>query len=188
MARIASIRQYIVPLILLAVLAVLPGLGASFVAVGADVTDQNGASTAKNQKDPVGAYTFTLPDGWQAAPSDDGGTRFTNPVNGMDFEIITSPGNGHAASDAMRDAVSSFSHQRGYREGHVKDQDLTIGGEPAKGLRFYSDSSDVNQVSTVAVVAVYKGTTYLLRFRVGQDQEKTTGPTIVAILNSWQFT
>ncbi|MDQ2960053.1 MAG: hypothetical protein M3R48_03255, partial [Candidatus Dormibacteraeota bacterium] len=120
MARIASFRRHLVPSILVAVLL---GLGASFVAVGATVTDQSGASTAKDTQDPAGNYTFTLPIGWK----DDGGGRFTDPAHGTELVITVKKDNGRSLDDEMKDDKTSDKGKGGYRGGQVGDQDLTLG-------------------------------------------------------------
>ncbi len=116
-----------------------------------------------------------------------GTVRFTDPATGAELLILTSAVNGRGLGQAMQEAKNGFEHQKSYRKSPVGEQDLTLGDQPAIGIRFYSASASVNQTSTVGVAAMYKGNVYLLTFLIGQDEEKAMNSTIVAILNSWQF-
>jgi hypothetical protein len=187
MTRIARIRRHLAPVMLLSLLALVLLLGASFVALGADLTDQNGASAVKDQQDPAGTYAFTLPNGWKAGPSNKQGAQYTDTVNGTQLLITMEPANGRSLGDVMKDSTDLFKHERGYREGYVKNQDLTLGGQPGKGIRYYSDDTDVDQGSTAAVITINNGNLYVLTFRTKIDKEKVTAPSIIEILNSWRF-
>ena len=147
------------------------------------------AADSSTYQDPNGAYSFTLPDGWQALPPDSRGTAFTDTVNGTVF-VLTSISTGGLLSlnDANQAFSSSFPNEPGYMADPVGVQDITIGKQPAKGFSYHSNNTDGSPLSTAAVTVINNGTAYLMLFLTTPDKEDASSPGVGTILSSFQFT
>ena len=147
------------------------------------------AADSSTFQDPNGAYSFTLPDGWQALPPDSRGAAFTDTLNGTIF-VLTSVSTGGLLSlnDANQAFNSSFPNEPGYRADPGGVRDLTVGNQPAKGFSYHSNNTDGSPLSTAAVTIINNGTAYLLLFLTTPDKEDASSPGIGTILTSWQFT
>lgn len=146
------------------------------------------AADSTTYQDPNGAYSFTLPDGWQVAPADSRGAAFVDTVNGTVFVITSAPSGGLSLDDATQAFTSSFPNEPGYVADPGGVQDLTVGGQPAKGLSYHSNNTDGTPISTGAIAVINNGTAYLLLFLTTPDKEDASSPGVGTIVNSWQFT
>lgn len=145
------------------------------------------AADSTTYQDQNGAYSFTLPDGWQAAPPDSRGAAFGDTVNGTVLVITSAPAGGLSLDDATQAFTSSFPNEPGYVADPGGVQDVTIGGQPTKALSYHSNTTDGTPISTGAITVINNGTAYLLLFLTTPDKEDASSPGVGAIVTSWQF-
>ncbi len=138
-------------------------------------------------RDPNGAYSFTLPDGWQGPITKGDNLAFTDPVNGTAFVLASIPTGGLSLADVNTAFTSSFPQEPGYQADPGGVQDVKVGGQPAKASSFHSNNTDGTPLSTGAVTVINNGTAYLLLFLTTPDKEDASSPGVSTIITSWQF-
>jgi hypothetical protein len=171
----SMLRRLTTPLLLVALL--LGSLAATSV-----------AADAATIQGPNGAYSFTLPDGWQANPPDALGLTITNTANGTTLLISSSPTNGIPLDDQMQQGVILASQFPGYEAGANGATDVMLGGQPAKAFTFHSnDLVSGKPLSSAQIVVINKDTVYSLYFETARENENASDADIATMLNSWQF-
>ncbi len=138
-------------------------------------------------KDPNGAYSFTLPDGWEGPVSKGNNLVATDSVNNTVFVLTSIPTGGLSLADMNTAFTSSFPQEPGYVADPGGVKDVMVGGQPAKASSFHSNNTDGTPLSTGAVTVVNNGTAYLLLFLTTPDKEDASSPGVGQIITSWQF-
>jgi PsbP len=175
MARSTHLGRYLVPL---GLITVLLGLLAPAFAVAADTT---------TYQDAKGAYSFTLPDGWQANPSGDS-VMFVDNVNGTNVIVTPLPVAGLSLDDAFKQAAGLYTGDPTYQANPAGVSDLTIGGQPAKALTFRSIQADGSPaLSTAAIAVINNGTAYVIYLLTTTDKEDASNAGLSTIFTSWKF-
>jgi hypothetical protein len=145
------------------------------------------AADASTYQDPKGAYSFTLPDGWQANPSGDVVT-FVDNVNGTNVIVSLLPANGMSLDDAFKQAAGLYTGDPTYQANPAGVSDLMIGGQPAKALFFRSIPADNSpQLSTGAISVINNGTAYIIYLLTTTDKEDASNAGLSTIFTSWKF-
>lgn len=137
-------------------------------------------------RDPGGAYSFTVPSGWQGPLQRNGSVAFLDASSGTVLVITARLTKNALLADGGQALRDMFPREVGGRMAAVGTQDLSVGGRPAKRLVLRGDNG-INQLSTVAVLVENKGTTYLLRFQSTPEQEQAMNAVATTLLTSWQF-
>jgi len=180
MARHTRITRSLVSLMAAALALCAVGLGL----VGPASTV---AAASSMYQDPMGAYRFTLPDGWQADQSGIGGS-FTR-TDGTTLQIFAAPSLGASLSDQVQVALPVYMMLPGYEAGMGGVSDLTMGGQPAKAFSYYSNDLTSGKPLFDGLIAVtYKDTTYVLTFESTRENQNAFNADVMTIISSWQFT
>jgi len=145
------------------------------------------AAASSMYQDPMGAYSFTLPDGWQA--SDPAvGALFTR-TDGTTLQIFAAPSLGASLTDQLQVAMPLYMMLPGYEAGMGGVTSLTVGGQPAKAFSYYSNDLTSGKPLFDGLIAVTnKDTTYVLTFESTRENESAFDADVMTIVSSWQFT
>jgi hypothetical protein len=164
------VSRYVVPI---ALLSLLIGIAGSASSVAADASPYRG---------PNNAYTFTLPDGWQASLSDPNTVNVPDPVNGSTFVIGMQPANSMSLDDVFQQAQTLYTTDPSFQPDPAGPSDLMVGGQPAKTIAFKSDV-----VAPGVITAINDDTQYVMDFGTSTDKASASDPGLQTILTPWQF-
>lgn len=145
------------------------------------------AAASSTYMDPMGAYSFTLPDGWQANDSALG-PLFTR-TDGTTLQIFASPSLGASLNDQIQASLPVFMQLPGYMPaGSGNVNDVTMGGQPAKAFAYYSNDLTSGKPLFDGIIAVTnKDTTYVLTFESTRENEHAFDADVMTIVTSWAF-